>query len=129
MKYVLAIVLALASSIVCAASEEDVEREVSAAFERSDWTRAERRAFTLSVVAHTLDLATSVASDERCVERNPLLGENPSNAQLLGVKVVAVGFEYWLYSHSDNPNVPWFGYTMAALHFATAASNLRNNCY
>lgn len=122
---------ALILAAAVAASQADVEREISAAFDRSEWTKNERIAFTLSTAAHLLDLGSSLASDERCVERNPILGENPSDAALIGVKVLAIGFEYWLYSSPrfSHSNAHWYGYASAIIHAHVAIGNLRNNCY
>lgn len=128
---VLLIALLLPLSECRAATRADIEREVSGAFERSEWTRAERRAFTLSVLAHSLDLASSLASDERCVERNPLLGSHPSDGALIATKLLALGFEFWLYSSPRFRHAPthMYGYTSALIHGAVAASNFRNDCY
>lgn len=116
---------------VGAATKEKVEAEIGAAFQRSEWTAAEKRAFTFSIIAHSLDLASSLASDDRCIERNLILGESPSDGALIGVKVLAIGFEYWLYSSPRfrHSNAQWYGYTSAAIHFAIAASNSQNDCY
>lgn len=122
---------ALILAAVLLASKADVEREISSAFERSEWTRNERIAFALSTAAHMLDLASSVLSDERCIERNPILGESPSNAALIAVKVAAIGFEYWLYSSPRlaHSNAHWYGYTSAIIHGHVAIGNFRNDCY
>lgn len=127
----LALTLLMLTPFAEAATKEKVESEIGAAFQRSEWTAAERRAFTFSVIAHSLDLASSLASDDRCVERNPILGEHPSNGAMIGLKVVAIGFEYWLYSNPkfSHNDTQWFGYTSAILHTAIAASNFRNDCY
>lgn len=112
--------------------------EVREAFVRSDnWTKQERVAFTLSVVAHAADLYTSLNSNHDpskgpyCRETNPLLGDNPSSGTLVAAKLVAIGFEYWLYS---NPRISskythFFGYTSFVLHGYAAYSNSQNNCY
>lgn len=125
------LLLACSSLFAAPASKETVQQEIGLAFDRSEWTMQERRAFILSTAAHVLDLSSSVLSDERCVERNFLLGENPSNASLVSLKIVAIGFEYWLYnSHKVKSNhTHWYGYTSAIFIGATAISNFRNNCY
>lgn len=114
---------------VLTVTKADIEREIDSAFRRSEWTKQEKLAFGLSVAAHMLDLGSSLASDDRCVENNLILGKNPSDAALIGVKVIAIGFEYWLYSHPGINNAHWFGYTSAAIHGYYGASNLRNDCY
>lgn len=131
--FTLFVVLAylLGTGHASAATQADVEREISGAFERSEWTRQERRAFALSIVGHALDLGSSLASDERCVERNPILGERPSAGALIGLKLVAIGFEWWLYSSPRFRHAPthYYGYTSALIHAGIATSNLRNDCY
>ena len=113
-----------------AAPREDVEREIQGAFERSEWTRQEKRAFALSAIAHSLDLYTSLKS-EGCIEKNPILGEDPSDAALVGVKLFALGFEWWLYSSKrfDRQPTHWYGYTSAAIHGYIAYSNSQNRCF
>ncbi len=124
------VVMALAPA-ASAASRAEVEYEINGAFERSEWTRAERRAFALSLVANALDVYTSIRSDDRCVETNPILGRDPSAAQLIGVKVLAIGFEWWLYSSPRTSHYPThvYGYTSAAIHGWAAWSNSRNRCF
>lgn len=121
----------LATGHASASTRDDVEREISGAFERSEWTRQERRAFALSVIGHAIDLGSSLASDERCIERNAILGERPSAGALIGLKLMAIGFEWWLYSSPRFRNQPthYYGYTSALIHAGIAASNLRNKCY
>lgn len=130
---VLALVVALlvATTTTASAAQADViEREIAGAFQRSEWTRQEKLAFTVSTVAHLADLGTSLASDERCVERNALLGSNPSNGTLIGVKLVAIGFEYWLYSSPRfHGSTHWYGYTSAVIHGLAAYTNSKNDCY
>lgn len=133
-KFAVAALLILGlNSAVCAdvVTKKDVEREVAGAFERSEWTKQEKVAFTLSLVANGLDLASSVMSDSRCEEQNPLLGKSPSNGSLVAVKLLAIGFEYWLYSSPKfrNSNTQWFGYTSAIIHSGIAISNFQNDCY
>lgn len=130
-KYLVAVALWAFSTCAFAAYRDDVEREVYGAFERSEWTKQERIAFGLSLAAHLLDLGSSLASDERCVEKNPLLGTNPSNGALIGTKAIAIGFEYWLYNSPriSSKNTHWFGYTSAIIHGAVGLSNLQNDCY
>lgn len=108
-----------------------IAAEIDAAFKRSEWDKKERLAFTLSVIGHGLDLASSLTSDERCVERNPLLGESPSDGALVAVKLAAIGFEWWLYNSPrfDKQPVYWYGFTSAIIHGATAAKNFTNDCY
>lgn len=114
-----------------AASRETIASQLSLAYDESQWTKKEKIAFTLSTIANVADLATSVASDERCVERNPLLGKSPSDASLIVVKLLAIGFEYWVYNSPrfENQETHWFGYTSTAIHAWNAYSNSRNNCY
>lgn len=123
--------IALALAAALAVSQPDVEQEIVGAFERSEWTRQERRAFTLSLIAHAIDLGSSLASDERCEEQNPLLGRNPSDGALIGVKLIAIGFEWWLYSSPRFAHYPthYYGYTSAAIHGLIGAKNLTNDCY
>ena len=112
------------------ASKQDVEDVLGFAFRKSEWTRQEKIAFTLSTVAHLADLGTSLASDERCVESTPLLGKNPSDGKLIAVKLIAIGFEYWLYNSPRFSNgTQFYGYTAALFHGITAYQNSRNDCY
>lgn len=130
---VLALVLSLLSTTIApaVASQADViEKEIAGAFQRSEWTRQEKLAFTASTIAHLADLGTSLASDERCVERNALLGSDPSNGTLIGVKLVAIGLEYWLYSSPRfHGSTHWYGYTSAVIHGLAAYTNSKNDCY
>lgn len=105
-----------------------VEREIDQAFRRSEWTDQERLAFRLSVVAHGMDLASSIMSPS-CPETSPFLPEYPSNAQLVAVKLVALSFEWWLYSSPKIHNAHWYGYTSAAIHAAVAIKNSRLDCF
>lgn len=111
-------------------SKDDVSDAIGLSFNNSEWTKEEKIAFTLSVAAHMADLGTSLASDERCVESTPLLGKNPSNGALIGVKILAIGFEYWLYNTPRFSNgTHWWGFTSAIIHGTTAYQNSRNDCY
>ena len=110
-----------------------VEQEMAGVFQRSEWSEHERRAFTLSMIGHGIDLASSVLSDDRCVENNPILGRNPSNGQLLAVKALAIGFEFWLYNtprFDRNSKTYWYGYTSAIIHASIGIKNFTtNDCY
>lgn len=112
-------------------NEVDVERELSIAFKNSEWTVNEKRAFILSIIGHTLDLISSLKSDERCVERNPILGTNPSDGALIGMKLLAISFEYWLYNNHSFRSQPthYYGYTSALIHGYAGISNFKNDCY
>lgn len=111
-------------------SKEKISYELGLVFDKSEWTRQEKIAFTLSTLAHLADLGTSLASDERCVESTPLLGKNPSDGLLIAVKLVAIGFEYWLYnSPRFHRSTHFYGYTAALFHGITAYQNSRNDCY
>lgn len=114
-----------------AATNETIASQLSLAYDASQWTRKERVTFTLSTIANVADLATSITSDERCVERNPILGKSPSDTSLILVKLLAIGFEYWLYNSPkfDGQETHWFGYTSASIHTWTAYTNSRNDCY
>jgi hypothetical protein len=112
--------------------------EIQKAFQRSDeWSKQERIAFTLSIVAHAADLYTSLNSNHDpsrgpyCRETNPLLGDNPSVGALVGVKLIAIGLEYWIYSNPrfNSHNTHWYGYASAAIHGYAAYSNTQNDCY
>lgn len=95
-----------------------------------EWTDQERIAFGASIVGHSVDLASSIQSDERCVEANPLLGSSPSNGTLIGVKVLALTLEYLLYnSPGMGEHTHWFGYASGAIHLGVGVSNYRNDCY
>jgi hypothetical protein len=65
------------------------------------------------------------------VEKNPLLGTDPSDGALIGVKLLAIGFEYWLYNSPRfrSNNTHWYGYTSAVIHTAVGLGNLQNDCY
>lgn len=127
----LCLVLFCSASAFGASSKEKVEREIAFAFQKSEWTNKEKTAFTLSIIGNTLDLASSVMSDSRCVERNPILGKSPSNASLIALKLFSIGFEYMLYNSPKfrYTETHWYGYTSAVLHTGVAISNFRNNCY
>lgn len=129
--FLLCLILLFSGSAKCASSKETVEREISFAFQKSEWTDKEKTAFTLSIIGNTLDLASSVMSDSRCVERNPILGKSPSNAALIALKLFSIGFEYMLYNSPKfrYNETHWYGYTSAVLHTGVAISNFRNNCY
>jgi len=105
-----------------------VSVEIAAAFDRSEWTRQERIAFTLSTAAHAFDLYTSM-QDNNCVESNPILGKNPSDAALVGIKLLAIGTEYILYNSPRIDNAHWFGYTSALISGYAGYSNTQNECY
>jgi hypothetical protein len=112
------------------ASKNDIETSLGLVFDKAEWTRQEKIAFTLSTLAHLADLGSSLASDERCEESTPLLGKNPSNGALIGVKVLAIGFEYWLYNNPRfGSGTHFYGYTAALFHGITAYQNSRNDCY
>lgn len=130
MKILLALLLLFSQPLFAAAAREDVEREIEGAFQRSEWTRHERYAFMLSTTAHMLDLYTSLHSDG-CEEQNPLLGSHPHDASLIGVKIIAIGFEMWLYSSKQMSHYKthWYGYTSAVIHGYIAYSNSRNRCF
>lgn len=109
----------------------DIQDQLSIAFKNSEWTANEKRAFILSIIGHTLDLISSLKSDERCVERNPILGTNPSDGALIGMKLLAIGFEYWLYNNHSFRSQPthYYGYTSALIHGYAGISNFKNDCY
>ena len=98
---------------------------------REAWTDSERIAFSASIAGHGIDLASSVMSDGRCAEKHIFLDDNPSNAQLVGIKVVAVALEYWIYNSPkiDSTYTPWYGATSAILHGIAGISNFQNDCY
>jgi hypothetical protein len=124
-------VLSAATPVPKVVTRADVDREVEAAFQRSEWTDKERWAFIASTTAHVTDLATSLASPN-CVEANPLLGKHPSSATLVATKALAIGFEYWLYSSprfTEHSKTHWYGFTSAIIHSYIAYSNTQNDCY
>lgn len=47
-----AVYLLLTGQVHAQTTRADIEREIGGAFERSEWTAHERRAFTLSLIAH-----------------------------------------------------------------------------
>lgn len=126
--------LALAAALAVAPPPEvdvvtraDVEQSVHGMFVGS-WTQKEKWAWTASTIAHVADLATSLNSGSGCEETNPILGKHPSTGALVGLKVVAIGFEYWLQSRPYE-NTWMFSAVSAAIHGAVAVSNTRNDCY
>ena len=95
-----------------------------------EWTDLERAAFAASIVGHGVDLASSLQSDERCVEKHVFLGDNPSNGALIGIKALALGIEYAIYNTPGlGENTHWFGFASGAIHFGVGVSNYGNDCY
>lgn len=95
-----------------------------------EWTDKERVAFAWSIAGHSVDLASSIQSDERCVERNPILGSSPSNGALIAVKALALGIEYAIYNTPNmGEHTHWFGYISGAIHLGAGVSNYQNDCY
>jgi len=96
----------------------------------SEWTDQERIAFGASLAGHAVDLGSSLASDDRCVEKHIFLGEHPSNGALIGIKALAIAAEYLIYnSPGMGEHTHWFGYVSGAIHFGVGVSNLQNECY
>lgn len=95
-----------------------------------EWTQQERVAFGASLAGHGVDLASSMQSDERCIEQHLILGDNPSNGALIGIKALAIAAEYLIYNAPGlGPNTHWFGYVSGAIHFSVGVSNYGNDCY
>jgi len=95
-----------------------------------EWTDKERLAFGASIVGHSVDLASTMQADERCVEKNPLLGSDPSNGALIGVKVLALALEYVFYnSPGMGENTHWFGFTSGVVFASVGVHNYRLDCY
>lgn len=126
--------LALAAALTAAppppvhvVTRGDIEQSVDGMF-RGSWTPKEKWAWSASTVMHIADLATSLNSGEGCEETNPILGKTPSAGALIGLKVAAIGFEYWLQSRPYE-NTWVFSAASAVIHGAVAASNTQNDCY
>lgn len=105
----------------------DIEQSVDGMF-RGSWDKREKWAWSASTVMHLADLATSLNSGEGCEESNPILGKDPSAGALIGLKVAAIGFEYWLQSRPYE-NTWVFSAASAVIHGAVAVSNTQNDCY
>lgn len=115
---------------VTQASKEDISHSLGLAFDKSQWTKQEKIAFTLSALTNAADLYTSLNDDGTCVETTPLLGKHPSDGALIGVKLLALGFEYWLYnSPRFDRGTHWYGFTSAVYHGITAYTNSQNDCF
>jgi len=111
-------------------SKEQISSELGLAFDKSEWTDKERLAFALSLLANAADLYTSLNDDGTCVESTPLLGKNPSDGLLISVKLIAIGFEYWLYNNPKfHTGTHWYGFTSAVYHGITAYTNSQNDCF
>lgn len=97
---------------------------VSKHLDARELNEKEKTAFILSAIGHSLDLASNLSNGEQCEEQNFILGKNPNVASLVGLKIVALTFEYWLYT---NPNIHgdthYFGYTSAIIHAGYGISN------
>lgn len=128
-------VLMLATAVLvmpfdaCAQSKADVEREISAAFDRSEISRAEHVALGVAVLATAADIYTTRRGiDGGCVERNPLYGPRPPASRLVAVGAVPLAAGYYAASR------PGMDVTIGALIFAAwrlraAWRNSRLDCY
>lgn len=103
----------------------------SLAHNPDEWTRLEKIAFAYSAGGHAVDLASSVQSDERCIERNLVLGDNPSNAALIVLKAFALAVERTIYNSPkiDSRHTHWFGFVSGTIHLGAGVSNYGNDCY
>lgn len=95
-----------------------------------EWTTQERIAFAASIAGHGVDLASSLQSDDRCVERHAFLGDNPSDGSLIAIKALAIGLEYAIYNTPGlGENTHWYGYISSVIHIGVGVSNYGNDCY
>lgn len=96
-----------------------------------EWTPLEKAAFAYSAGGHAVDFASSAMSDGRCIERNLILGDSPSNAALATVKAMALGIEYAVYNspNIDSEHTHWLGFTSGTIHLGFGISNFQNDCY
>ena len=102
----------------------------SLAHNPAEWTDAERVAFAASIAGHGVDLASSMQSDERCIEQHLFLGDNPSNGALIGIKALAIAAEYLIYNTPGlGEHTHWYGYVSGAITFSVGVSNYGNDCY
>lgn len=92
------------------------------AFSCAGCTNAQKFAIT----GHTADMiSTRIALDDGAKELNPLLSENPSNAELIGLKVIG-GVIIWLTVEHTMPE-SWHDniyYALGLVGFGAAGWNL-----
>lgn len=76
----------------------------------SAWQPRDQRAFAFAAACHAVDLMqTDWALEQggRFKEGNPLLGDNPSDNELMAVKALALGATWWLAEFSVAPEARW----------------------
>lgn len=111
-----------------AATSADVEREIAGAFERSEFSAAERWALAGMVLADIAGNESTVdALNRGCRESNPLYGSRPSRAALYGVDALVWG-AYWWAARRPGWRMEWFAYVRGALSARQAWSNYRTEC-
>ena len=113
----------------CAQSRADVEREISAAFDRSEVSRAEHLALGVAVLATAADIYTTRRGIEGgCVERNPLYGARPPASRLVAVGAVPLAAGYYAASR-PGMDVTFGALIFAAWRLRAAWRNSRLDCY
>lgn len=97
-----------------------------------EWTDRERLAYGLSVAAHAADAGTTIAADwDKCSERNPILGSQPSDASIVAFKFAVLGFGYWLHNSPkiDDVAAARYSFASAVIIGAIGIRNSRQDCY
>jgi len=75
-----------------------------AGHQKVPWTTANKLAFAAALGGQTLDVASTRDGLSRgCYEMNPLLGRDPSTAQLIGLKALGLGFAYIMIEYMSPP--------------------------
>ena len=125
---VLIVVALLLPLLARAATSADVEREITAAFERSEFTAREQWALAGMVLADIAGNESTIDAIGRgCRETNALYGSRPNRAALYGVDAL-VWAGYWWAAKRPGWRVEWFGYVRGVLSARQAWSNYRTEC-
>lgn len=124
----LLIAIALAPSISRAATSAEVEREISRAFERSEFSAREQWALAGMVLADIAGNESTIdALNRGCRESNPLYGSRPNRAALYGMDAL-VWAGYWWAAKRPGWRMEWFAYVRGMLSARQAWSNYRTEC-
>lgn len=100
------------------------------------WTTWNKFWFGMAIGGQAADVATTLHAIDGpyCSEANPLLGSDPDDAVLIGVKVLVLGLsyaviEYWLPAEQRQKSRNIVYGTLGTLGFGAATWNATRDCY
>lgn len=89
----------------------------------SAWQPAEQRAFAFAATCHAVDLMqTDWALENGFKEANPILGENPSDNELMAFKAAALGVTWWV-AENAAPEDRWKAVLLATVPCVAAVAH------